>query len=46
MVDKVRMYILKDLGRELRKVEDGFVRSEHNMKGHFFSCCGDEALEE
>jgi len=40
------MCILEDLGGELKEVEDGFIRSEHDMKGHFFSWCGDEMLEE
>ena len=30
------MHILEDLGGELREVEDGFVRSEHDVKGYFF----------
>jgi len=40
------MHILEDLGGKLREVEDDFVRSEHDVKGYFFSWCGDEALEE
>ena len=37
VVDKeVRMNILKDLERELKEVEDGFVSNEHDVKGHFF----------
>ena len=37
MVDKeMRMHILEDIRGMLREVEDGFVSSEHNMKGHFF----------
>jgi len=30
------MNILKDLERELKEVEDGFVSNEHDVKGHFF----------
>ena len=30
------MQILEDIRGMLREVEDGFVSSEHNMKGHFF----------
>jgi len=40
------MHNLEDLGGELREVEDGFGRSKHDVKGYFFSWCGDEALEE
>ena len=31
------MHILEDLGGELREVGDGYVSSEHDVKGHFFS---------
>jgi len=37
VIDKeVKMHILEDLGGYLREVKDGFVSSEHNVKGHFF----------
>ena len=32
----VKMCISEDLGEELREVEDGFIRSEHYVKGYFF----------
>jgi len=37
VLDKeMRMHILEDLGGMLRKVEDGFVSSEYDVKRHFF----------
>jgi len=30
------MHVLEDLNGELREVEDDFVSSEHDVKGHFF----------
>ena len=34
--NEVRVHILKDLGGELKEVEDSFFCSEYDMKGHFF----------
>ena len=30
------MHVLEDLKGELREVEDGFVSSEHDIKGYIF----------